>query len=378
MARHGNQAKTIKAAVCALALMMFGACAPTDPTKGEEEKPKFRIDLCVGDSYDFYAMGYIVDEVQEGVLSQRRDVVCAEEAGIGLVRVTDIKTGGSATVEVAAYATSAELGDRFPVDKGLFKGKNVIAFGDSITDGCLLDPSAPNTLPNGFNYEDTYFAKFCRELETGSDPTDLKNSNLACGGTTLVYGYAQAYGISGAERVIAEQPVYDAGRERDVPSAIATADLCVIFYGTNDFGYGVPVAADGENGYSDYPNRLSDVRTYKGGLYFMTDQLRLRNPAIKIIVLPMLFRRAGGNLVYSEDRTDVINADAGIRWSEYCAAAKEVSQMFGAKFLDWSGTFHYENFGTSNKYSADGLHPNAAGHELMFRALTDLLGGANK
>lgn len=371
--------KTVKiAALCMFTLIMFGACAPYKTSETEEIKTDRRIHLCVGDSYDFYAMGYIVDETDKSILSQNGDVVRAEMKGKGLVRVTDMKTGAPAVIEVNAYSTSAELGDRFSVDKGLFKGKNFIVFGDSITDGCLLDPSAPNTLPNGFNYEDTYFARLCRELETVSDPTDLKNSNLACGGTTLVYGYAQTYGVSGVERVIAEHPIYDAGRERDIPSAIASADLCVIFYGTNDFGYGVPVAADGENGYNDYPARISEVKTYKGGLYFMITQLRLRNPTIKIVVLPMLFRRAGGNLIYSEDRTDVINVDAGIRWSEYCTAAKEVSEMFGAKFIDWSDVFDYENFGTMNKYSADGLHPNVAGHERMFNVLMDRLGGVKE
>ena len=379
MSNSVNQKTIVRAAAaCAISLAIFGACTPVAPPQTDEQKADLQIHMCVGDSYDFYAMGYIVDDTEKNVLSQECDVVRAEEPGTGLVRATQMKTGKTVTIELKVYGTSRELGDRFSVDKGMFKGKNVIAFGDSITDGCLLDPTAPNTLPNGYNYEDTYFAKLCRELETASDPADLKNSNLACGGTTLVCGYAQTFGVSGVERVIADKPLYDAGRERDIPTAIESADLCVIFYGTNDFGYGVPVGADEKNGYNDYPARLSDVRTYKGGLYFMFSQLRLRNPTIKIIVLPMLFRRAGGNLVYSEDNTDVINTDAGIRWSGYCAAAKEASEMFGAKFIDWSKTFNYENFGISDKYSADGLHPNVAGHERMFNVLMEQLKGANK
>ena len=150
--------KTVKiAALCMFTLIMFGACAPYKTSETEEIKTDRRIHLCVGDSYDFYAMGYIVDETDKSILSQNGDVVRAEMKGKGLVCVTDMKTGAPAVIEVNAYSTSAELGDRFSVDKGLFKGKNFIVFGDSITDGCLLDPSAPNTLPNGFNYEDTYF-----------------------------------------------------------------------------------------------------------------------------------------------------------------------------------------------------------------------------
>ena len=76
---------------------------------------------------------------------------------------------------------------------------------------------------------------------------------------------------------------------------------------------------------------------------------------------------------------DKMQARRTARFTQFAlAAAKEASEMFGAKFIDWSKTFNYENFGISDKYSADGLHPNVAGHERMFNVLMEQLKGANK
>lgn len=366
------------------AIFLLAACASEpshlgggkdDPAvQPSEEKVTDMLHLCVGDSYDFYAMDYIVDAVEGDVL-QEGNVVHAAKAGTGRVWATDMRTGERANFAVRAYASSQELGGQFFVDRGMFKGKNAIVFGDSITDGCLLDPTAPNTQPNGFNYKDTYFAKLCYALQTATDPTDPVLSNMACGGTTLVpVKAALSSGISGVERIDKTQPFTDGGgREHNVPAAVAQADLCVIYYGTNDFAHGVPVSATGA-GETDWPTSAAQVKSYKGGLFYLFRSLRLKNPTIKIMVLPMLFRRAGGNLQYNENRTDVVNTASNMKWSDYRAAAKQVSEDFGAKFVDWGDVFGYDELGVGVKYSADGLHPNVAGHARMYEELTRILG----
>jgi lysophospholipase L1-like esterase len=195
------------------------------------------------------------------------------------------------------------------------------------------------------------------------------------GGTQISSGNSFS-GISGAERMERVEPFYEDGTKRDIRPAILTADLCVIYYGTNDLVGGKLAQATGNGWVTDTPRKASDAQTIRGALYFMINMLRSLNPDIKILVLPPVLRRADGELlIYSEDKTDVINKSTGQSILQYRDVMKEVCQENGAKFIDWSPVFTYENFCADNvsTYSTDGLHPNAAGHQLMFDYLLGLL-----
>ncbi len=326
----------------------------------------------MSDTYDFSAMGYAVEKLEGTALYAVGDVITATVEGVDHVTVSDAVTLEQYRFTVTVYADAQTLGDRFPVDRGMFQGKKIIAFGDSITDGCLLDPNTAN----GFNYEDTYFAQLCRYLNAASDPTDLENCNFACGGTTLTYGKNGGYGISGVERLNRTEVFTDGGRVRNPYPNIPDADLCILFYGTNDLTADVPAKSNGADGLTDTPNRMQDALTIRGGMYYMIHTLRERNPALKILVLPPLYRRADGHqLGYSEDRTDVRNLSTGSSLEQYRQVIAEVCRENGAMFVDWYPVFGYENFGRDgvSTYSYDGLHPNVEGHQLMFRYLRELL-----
>lgn len=316
--------------------------------------------LCVGDSYDFAAMELRLDNLGGTALYAVGDTITATAEGTDWVRASDAQ-GAQYRFTVTVYADAAALGGSFPLDRGMFQGKKVIAFGDSITDGCLLD----STKPGGLNYEDTYFAKLCAYLGAASDPTDLENCNFACGGTTLAYG-TNGYGISGVERVSRTEPFTDAGRVRNPYPNVRDADLCVIFYGTNDLTAGV--AAENAGG-TDTPSRAQDALTIRGGMYYMLRTLHRINPRLKILVLPPLYRRADGYLlVYSADKTDVCNPFTHASLKQYGETMAAVCRENGAKFIDWYGVFDYASFGAdgASTYSADGLHPNVAGHRRMY------------
>ncbi len=349
-----------------------GAAAPQPQTPQVLEEKQLH--LSVGDSYDLGTMGYTLDELDGTAVYAVGDVITAANPGSDSLIVSDL-TFTQYRIHVTVYATAAELGDRFPLDKGMFQGKKVIAFGDSITDGCLLDPNKPN----GLNYEDTYFARLCRYLGAASDPTDLENCNFACGGTTISFGTNGGYGVSGVERVSATKSFTDAGRVRNPYPNILDADLCVIYYGTNDLTANIPAEAGGTDGITDTPQRPEDARTVRGGLYYMITTLRSLNPNIKILVLPPIFRRAdGANLQYSADQTDVIKVSTGASLKQYGQVLQAVAQEQGAKFVDWYPVFDYESFGRNDAtdYSYDGLHPNVAGHEKMFDYLVQALQAA--
>ncbi len=362
--------RTVALVLSSMLLLGLAGCseAASTQTKTEPVYVEKTLNLCVGDTYDFGAMGYTVENLEGTALYAVGDVVTASMVGGDQVILTDI-TFTQYRVQVTVYPDAGSLGDRFPLDKGMFQGKKIIAFGDSITDGCLLDPNTPT----GFNYEDTYFAQLCRYLGSASDPTDLENCNFACGGTTMCYGTVGTPGRSGVERVDVTQPFMDAGRERNPYPNILDADLCVIYYGTNDLGYGIPAESDGSQ--TDTPTKPEDARTVRGGLYYMISRLRELNPRLKILVLPPIIRRAGGNLEYSADKTDVTVRPGGYSLRQYAAVMEQVCEENGALFLDWYPVFDYENFAQigANAYSYDGLHPNVAGHEKMFAYLRSLI-----
>ena len=327
--------------------------------------------LCVGDTYDFSAVGYSLKDLGGTAVFAVGDVITAVAEGTDRIIVTDIMNEAY-RFTVTVYKDAASLGDKFPIDKGMFQGKKIIVFGDSITDGCLLDP----TKPNGLNYEDTYFAQLSAYLGASSDPTDLENCNFACGGTTLTCGLNGGYGISGVERVNKGSSFTDAGRVRNPYPNILDADLCIIFYGTNDLTAGVKAEAVAADGLTDTPQTMQEAKTISGGMYYMITALRKLNPKLKILVLPPLYRRADGTqLIYSEDKTDVLMASTGQSLQNFGEVIGQVAQDNGARFIDWYGLFNYENFGRNDAttYSYDGLHPNVEGHKKMFEFLIEQL-----
>lgn len=361
--------------LCAAMALTLGACntgqgPASETTASPEQTPTASLCLSVGDRYDFAAMGYRIEKLDGTAVFALDDTICATCAGEDVVVVHDQVTLEQTAFRVTVYADAQSLGDRFPLDRGMFAGKKVIAFGDSITDGCLLDPNKEN----GLNYEDTYFAKLCKYLQVDSDPTDLENCNFACGGTTLTYGTNGGYGISGVQRVDATAPFTDGGRVRDPYPNILQADLCVIFYGTNDLTAGVCADSDTDSSLTDTPQSAQEALTIRGGLYYMICKLRQLNPNIKILVLPPLYRRADGRLLtYSADKTDVQNANTGASLIAYRDALAAVCREQGAKMIDWYAVFDHDNFGQigATEYSYDGLHPNVAGHEKMFQYLVE-------
>lgn len=357
--------RAIWGAVGAVLWLSLSACgADLDPGKEKEETDvryiEKELNVCVGDTYNFGEMGYSVDSVGGTALYLIENTVTAFGTGTDEVIVSDLMLNKT-RFHVTVYENAAELGDRYVIDRGMFAGKRMIIFGDSITDGCLLDPEKPT------NYEDMYVTKLCRYLGMASDPTDLENCNFACGGTTLTYGLRGGYGISGVERVDETHSFTDGGRIRNTYPNILTADLCVIEYGANDFDEDVLTGVA-----RDRPEKAEDAVTLRGGMYYMIRRLRELNPNLKILVLPPLFRRADGtNMLWTEDLTDVENAKTGETLRGYAQALREVCEEYGAKFIDWYPVFNYENFGKidAGQYTEDGAHPNAAGHELIYQYL---------
>lgn len=360
--------------VCLLMAIALILCGCADPQKniiddnGDDETMKKQLSLVVGDSYDFSQMGYAAQSIEGTACYLVDDTVTAFAEGTDEVLVTD-KSLNEVIYEITVYKTAAQLGANYTIDRGRFAGKRVVVFGASITDGCLLDKAKPT------NYEDMYITKLCRYLGMTTDPTDLENCNFSCGGTTLTYGLRHNYGISGVERIDSEYSFSDGGRVRDPRPNVLKADWCVIAYGGNDFAENVLAGTA-----NDSPSKAQDATTIGGGLYYMIHKVWELNPRVKILVLSPNYKRADGkDLIFSEDKVDIINAVTSETIRDYGKVMKEVSDKYGAKFIDMYPIFNYETYGRSDadQYTLDGVHPNAAGHEVIYQYLLKVIEQTN-
>lgn len=311
-------------------------------------------------------MGYRLVGISGEAIEADGDILRAVAEGFAEVTVADEAAEHRFTVRV--WADAKALGDRFPVDRGMFGGKNVILFGESISQGWICEPGVT------IDPSATYFAKLCEYLDAATDPTDYCTCNLAQGGTTLTKN--NTYGISGVERVSRTEPFVEDNRSRDAYGSILSADLCVIFYGSNDLGMGVLAECSPDSIFNDEPEQAWQVNSIRGGMYYMLTTIRERNPNVKFLVLSPTLRRADGTLLgYSEDKTDVLNLATGQSMKMYTQAMKEVCEEQGARFVDWTGLFGYEDFCEeyTNLWAYDGLHPHRAGHQKMFEFLLQQL-----
>ncbi len=360
-----------KAFVCGILALLLCGCSPTatstaDKTTNNDSEEEAQLHLAVSDTYDLQAMGYRLIEVNGDALQAEGDILHAVAEGNAEVTVAD--DGAERTFTVRVWADAKSLGDRFPVDKGMFQGENVILFGESISQGWVCEPGVT------INPAATYFAKLCEYLGAATDPTDYCNCNLAQGGTTLTLN--NAYGICGVERVSRTEAFTEDNRSRDAYNAMRNADLCVIFYGSNDLYAGVLAQCTQDSIFNDQPQEAWQVNSVRGGTYYMINTIRKLNPNVKFLLLSPTLRRADGTVLgYSEDKTDVVNLATGQSMRMYSQAIKVVAQEEGARFVDWTGLFTYEDFceDYTNIWAYDGLHPHSAGHRRMFEFLMEQL-----
>ena len=211
------------------------------------------------------------------------------------------------------------------------QNKKILFLGDSITEGY-----GPQDIEN----------VYWKRLERG------------CGCTSV------GFGISGTR--IARQQVPSANPREDmyfrsrVASMDETADVVVVFGGTNDYGHG-----DAAIGCFD--DRTDD--TFYGALHNLYSDLIAKYPAAQLVVMTPL-HRVGENKAYN---------DFGVRCvgslEDYVDIIMEVAGYYGIPVLDLhrvSG-IQPENPVLREAYTPDGLHPNDAGHELLYIRLKGFL-----
>ncbi len=204
------------------------------------------------------------------------------------------------------------------------KGKRIAFLGDSITEGHGL-----------VNTEGAYW-NLLKERE----------------------GLAEIYvdGIGGTrisrQWTPSEKPRHDldfVSRVKDIPEGM---DVIVVFGGTNDFGHGdAPLGVRGER--SPY--------TFYGACDLLIRSLMGRFPGTELVFMTPLHR--------------LVEEQNGRRLEDYVKALRQVTEYYGVPVVNLYGESGIQPKLLTNKetYCPDGLHPNEAGHERIYRRLRGVL-----
>lgn len=205
-------------------------------------------------------------------------------------------------------------------------GKTVCFLGDSITEGA------------GASSKDKCYVS----LFAAAHP-EAKVMNFGIGGTRIA-----------KQKTPSENPRWDLDFVSRVPEMPEQADLICIFGGTNDFGHGdAPMGSFG----------CKTPDTFYGALYTLTLDLINKYPTARIVYFTPLHRKTKPEPRYKGDGY----------WSQedYVDAIRKNAAFFACPVLDLrtESGIQPQIPVIAEKFTTDGLHPNDAGYERLFRII---------
>jgi len=176
---------------------------------------------------------------------------------------------------------------------------------------------------------------------------------------TLGFGSVTAMGVGGSCISAASdygqstKPLIS--RYQDIPSA----DLIMIFMGTNDYGHETPLGT------------LEDTQdgTFYGALNTIVSYLVAKHTSSKLVFVTPLHRYGFGTskILGTKFTYDHIPNGVGATLEDYVNAVKTVCAKNGVSVVDLytECTLDPTDAAVREQYMPDGLHPNAAGHEVV-------------
>ena len=201
-----------------------------------------------------------------------------------------------------------------------FKGKKLVTFGDSITEGVGASNSSKN-------YPSLLSSKYGLIVENK--------------------------GISGATWAKYNDGYDDISVLTQISNTnFSDVDYVTIFAGTNDFGRGVRPIGNNDDAVEN---------TMKGAINLAIKQIIQAKPTIRIAIITPMWRQ---RLASGDNKDSDFNTFQGKYLKEYVDAVKEMADYNHIPCLDF-----YHNC-LINKYNYqtflnDGLHPNDTGYELL-------------
>ena len=238
--------------------------------------------------------------------------------------------------------------------KSKYAGKNLVCFGDSITNYGYTDTINTDTGINAVNVG----------LSSGryaySDDSDQYINAFAF--HNIIYAISTGdwtipdtlNGVSGYETQYAHI--------QDIKNIdFDNVDFASIAYGTNDFSSATPL---------DNESNPLDTNTFKGAIRYCLKLLTEKYPHLKIVGVTPCYRfwSENGVILYDSDE----HAINGMYLKQYVEAVHDVFTEYHLPVLD-----NYNNAGI-NKYNclqyfsvSDGLHPNANGRAIIGHRIGD-------
>lgn len=234
-----------------------------------------------------------------------------------------------------------EIIDMFaPVQESILNGKKISFLGDSITEGVGASPSSKR-----------YSSVLCAL-------SGAVENNLGLAGSALA---TNAYNRADSTRFAA----------RATAANLSGSDLIIIFGGTNDFSYDTKAIGELFSEQTITPNGrigdkvlgpISDTDTFAGALHDLINLVRTNCPNIPILLITPLNR---GNFSATTPNSKQCNVN-GDYLKDFTRAIKEIGAFYSIPVLDMSKSeLDFSNATIASTYSADNLHPNNTGHEII-------------
>ena len=209
-------------------------------------------------------------------------------------------------------------------EENLWEGRSAVFVGDSITAGTGTDK--------------IYYEYLREELELGSV--------TAMGVAGSCISAASDYGQG-------NQPLIN--RYQSIPAA----DLVLVFMGTNDYGHETPLGTEDDTGDG----------TFYGALNVIIPALVAKHTSSKIVFVTPMHRYGFGTskILGTQFTYDNIPNGAGATLGDYVNALKTVCASNSVTVIDLYSecTLDPSDAAVREDYMPDGLHPNAAGHEMI-------------
>lgn len=200
--------------------------------------------------------------------------------------------------------------------------------GDSITEGCCVE-----------------------------NPDDFFVNRIAA----ITGGECRNYGIGGtriarqSRNTRADHPTrYSLDFNARLVCMDHNADLVIVFGGTNDYGHGTaPLGSNNDR--TEY--------TFYGAMHCLCQGLLRHYPSNRIVFLTPLYR-------FPPAPTNLLPP-----LEDYINIIREVTAQYGLPLLDLyaDSAIHPRNPGSNERYTADGLHPNAEGHGILAQEILEFL-----
>ena len=243
-------------------------------------------------------------------------------------------------VESGTYSTNFEFNHH------RLEGKNIVAFGDSVTADATIGSS-------GTTYPRLFASKYSMNFK----------ANYAIGGTTATYMYK---GSNIYKEYANNKTAIDGCRvvwNAFLNDELSDVDVAFIAYGHNDQYFQPPITVEGDDVYC-VDDSFATCHSYKGSYRYMINVLREANPYMRIILL---------NCTYSEyDKTLVTPYGKTYTYSDYRLATKEIAEEMNCRYIDpWDYMKDYCDYTGARQYYSDSVHITARGHQLLSQYISN-------